>query len=630
MDLPSGAVLLDPNFGTTVVNATDLPSEDIFRAVEEQNRDLFATFRNWAQELEPLQAFQSTSYTQNESPSERRRAGNLWHRDRYVTPTGYFDRMRLAQTAVREDDVVGGVADVTESLAFSAVSFFAEDREEEDVYNQIARKLDLDARLREIWRELFTVSQVYIAVTVKAQKFKVRGTTPEGNQRRKVFDLVAPQRIMLLDPTKVVPVGSPYGNAYEGTESLAYIADRSEHEQFASALAPDGPRDALVRELIVGPYISDLVEQAELSALGIDSKHLWLLDPKKVFRHSLTSPAYQRVADVRMHGVFELLDMKHQLRQMERAHLIGGTNFIVLITKGTDEHPAQASEIANLQAQVRTVARVPILVGDHRLSVEIVTPKLDNTLRAERWNAIDSRITARLYGMFMLGNYAAGASGDDSVKLVKVVARGMESRRHMIRRFLEKRVFEPLFVGNEELKTRPKLQFHPRSIALDFDAAYASFLFDLRQSKDLSRETILSQFDLDQDLEAVNRQREQEEYDEIFQTQVPYSTPAVPPAAPGQPQLPPAPAAPTGQPRDNGGGRRRGGGAAPGSGQGQEPRRRAKRAPAQAGTGDERELTIRLQGVDAMTPDNLDELIRALRAAFQPGETDDADEADPT
>jgi hypothetical protein len=626
MDLPAGTVLLDRDFGTSVVNATDVPNEDIFKAVEEQDRGLFTTFRNWAQQMEPVQAFQ-------EMPtSERRRAGNLWSRDRYVTPMGFIEQMRLAQTAVREDDIVSGVAETSESLAFSSMSFFAEDPEEEDVYNQIARHIDLDSRMREIWRELFSVSQAYVAVTLKPQKFKVRGTTPDGNQRRKVFSLVAPDRVMLLDPTKVVPVGSPYGQAYAGTQSLAYIADRTETEAFASVLGNDGPVDPLVREIVLSKYEPDLREQAELSELGINSGNLWLLDPKKVFRHSLTIPAYRRVADVRMRSVYELLDMKHQLRQMERSHLIAGTNFIVLITKGTDQHPALPAEVTNLMAQVRTVSRVPILVGDHRLHVEIVTPKLDNTLRAERWNAIDSRITARLYGMFMLGNYAAGAGGDDSIKLVKVIARGMESRRHMIVRFMERYVFDPLYEGNEELKSRPKLQFHPRSIALDFDAAYASFLFDLRQANELSRETILNQFDLDQDLEVEYRKREEEEYDEVFQTQVPFSSPN--PAAPGpnQPATQPvkqpakkAVAQPGTGPRDNGGGRRKGGGAAPGTGQGQEPRRRAKRAAAKPAAAEQAELSISINGADGFTSE---ELIRALRAAFQPGENDDADEAD--
>ena len=135
---------------------------------------------------------------------------------------------------------------------------------------------------------------------------------------------------------------------------------------------------------------------------------------------------------------------------------------------------------------MKTVARVPILVGDHRLSVEIVTPKLDNTLKSERWNTVDSRLTARLYGMFQLGNNSAGASSDDSVKLVKVIARGMEARRHMLKRAIERDILRPLYEQNDDLVTPAKLQFNPRAIALDFDAAYASFLFDLRQSNDLS------------------------------------------------------------------------------------------------------------------------------------------------
>jgi hypothetical protein len=174
---------------------------------------------------------------------------------------------------------------------------------------------------------------------------------------------------------------------------------------------------------------------------------------------------------------------------------------------------------------------------------------------------------------------------------VKVIARGLESRRHMIKRSLERYVFKPLLDKNPELESMPKLEFHPRAIALDFDAAYASFLFDLRQANEISRETILNQFDLDEALEAELRKREMVEYDHIFQTQVPFSTPNPAIPAPGQPALPPQPGAPPppkpGPPapkpaappvrRDNGGGRRNGGGAAPGSGQGQPSRRRPDR-----------------------------------------------------
>jgi len=279
-----------------------------------------------------------------------------------------------------------------------------------------------------------------------------------------------------------------------------------------------------------------------------------------------------------MRAVFELLDQKQQLRQMDRAYLIGNTNFVVLITKGSDDLPATPAEIDNLQVQVRQVSRTPILVGDHRLNVSIVTPKLDNTLKAERYNTIDSRITARMYQIMQLGNYSAGAAGDSSIGLVKVIARGLESRRHMIRRTLEKHIFAPMFEMNDAFTTAPRLKFHPQSVALDFDANWATFLLELRANREISRETILSQFDLDQRFEAMLRQREALKYDDIFGTlPPPGSTTPVPPDTPGTvPPAPvPAPTVPTR--RDNGGGRKGGGGRAPGTGQGKPALNPAKR-----------------------------------------------------
>jgi hypothetical protein len=576
VNYPPGTVLLDESFGATVVNATDVPTPAVYEAMSQHDRTLIATFENWIDTTRP-KALLGEEATGSYG-SGNRRNGGIFMRDRYITPLKVWDQMRLAYEAVTTDDIVAGVCETTESLAFSAISIFALEQDEEDAYNQIAANVDLDRRMREIWRDLFIVSQAYIAVWWERQTLQVRGKTPAGNKRRREFTCEAPTEISLLDPLKVVPVGS----MLFGKERLAYIASPDEASQFDEILDVGNKEmdDEIVKRLVTAKYKPSRQEILELQALGIPNvDHLYLLNPDNVFRHTLTRGAYERVAPIRMKSVFELLDMKAQLRQMERAHLIGATNFIVIITKGSDQLPAQPAEIANLQGMVRTLARVPVLVGDHRLNVEIVTPKLDNTLKAERWNTLDSRISGRLLQLMVIGNYSAGAAGDDSIKLVKVMARGMESRRHMIRRSLEKHIFRPLMERNEEFTSMPKLQFHPQAIALDFDAAYASFLFDLRQANEISRETILNQFDLDEGLEAELRKREKVLYDDIFQTQVPFSTPN-PAQPPNQEQDPQAPPGQRGLPRDNGGGRRNGGGAAPGTGQGQPSRRRPDRPAA--------------------------------------------------
>ncbi len=937
-------MVVDRDLGVQVINESgaDVENGAVWQAVVGQHPEVAALVR-WS------------AGTQGHDGSSSGRAGSLFERDRYITPNSIFDQFATARDAAESDDVVSGVLETTESLAFTRMSFLSEDEDEEDVWNQIGADIDLDSRLREMWRELFIYSQFYACVWFGRKNFKVRGKTGKGNQKRREFKgLKVPLGISLLDPTKVVPVGTLLFNQ----ERLAYVADRSEIDMLDAAALGEPDADELARQIIVGHYEPSYLERRQLEKDGIPVIKLYELNPENVWRHTATRSQYQRYATVRMKSVFELLDLKQQLRQMDRAHLIGGplrvdqrlatpdgwkpigaaqvgdkvfsvdgqtteiigvypqgvlpmyrvtftdgaqvicddshpwtvsdragrkrtiklaqildeglfdsngagkqvhrhripvaaplalpgvdlpldpyllgyllgdgslsqsipkitsaedgdypfvaalpegvtavpyesrpgfaqqfglkgsrwrlnevteglrsvglwgvgssdkyipdeylwasadqrwallqglcdsdghssqaggiefssisekladgvvqlaqslggtakvshrlarrrerlyyearcacaptgkrfrqlvdahctvcdepitaepvavqegfdrvchrvwisldqqeapfrlgrkvdqwkprrhrivraihvveqiedaeavciktarddglfltegmvvthnTNFIILVKKGSDTMPAKPAEIANLQSQVRTVARVPVIVGDHRLSVEIITPKTDQTLQPDRYNGLDARITARLYQMFMTGNFAAGAKGDDSIKLAKVVARGMESRRHMLRRTIERKIIKPIFEANEDLTTPSKLRFHPARIDLSFDAALVQFLIDVRDRGDMSRETYLNEVNIDQSDEALLRKREKDRFDKVFTpTNVPFG-PAQP-AVPGAPAAPGAPKPAAEDPRTAGrnkGGNRNGGGAAPGSGQGKAPR----------------------------------------------------------
>lgn len=548
----------------------------------------------------------------------RARQGGLFQRDRFVTPTRVFDQFRVAKDAAETDDVVSGVLESTEALAFNRISFASVDEDEEDIWNQIAFDIDLESRVRELWRELFTASQVYGLTWWGQKSYKVRGHSDKGVKRKRVLNnLTVPLGLTILEPTKVVPVG----NLMFNQEALAYIADRTEVDMLDAAVLNDPEADPVSRQIIVAKYAPPDYERRNLAKEGINADWLYILNPKNVWRHTLTRPQYERFARVRMVSVYELLDLKHQLRQMDRAHLIGGTNFIILIKKGSEHFPAKPEEIDQLKTQVTTVARVPILVGDHRLSVEIVTPKTDNTLSADKHSMLDARITTRLYQMFLIHGGSGTPRSDDSVKLAKVIARGLESRRYMLKRAIERSIVAPCVDANPGLEFYPSLRFHPTRIELDFDAATVQFLLDLRDRGDLSRDSILNELDFDQEDESIKRQREARDYDSIFvQTNVPFSAPgpghAVPvgpggkpneepagtstnvPAIPAAPGAPPPPVVPHGHAPDGspvslpqapnrgakapispkaagraGGGNRNGGGAAPGSGQGQAPRR---------------------------------------------------------
>lgn len=565
--------MVDPDLGIEVLDDTglDLDAKSVWENVLGQNPEVAAIVR-WTSTVQGNDLF-------NQSGS-RSRTGTIFQRDRFVTPGSVHEQFVTARDAVESDDVVSGVADSTESLVFNRMSFLTEDEDEEDVWNQIAADLDLDSRLREMWRELFIYSQFYSVIWWGTKSYKVRGKTSAGNARRKEFNnLKVPLGLTMLDPLKVVPVGGLLFNQ----EKLAYLADPSEIDMLDAAAANDPEADPLARQIILSKYDPNRVEARQLMLDGVTLSFLYLLNPANVFRHTATRSQYQRFAAVRMKSVFELLDLKAQLKQMDRAMLLGGTNFIVLIKKGTDQRPATPKEITALQTQVRTVARVPVIVGDHRLAVEIVTPKTDNTLAPERYNGLDARITARLYQMFMTGNYAAGAQGDDSIKLAMVVARGMESRRRQLRRTMEARVIRPTTDRNDQFTEPPKLRFHPARIELTFDAAMVQFLIDCRDRGDISRETYLNEIDVDQADEAMLRKREKKRYDSTFTpTNVPFTAPNGAPGAPKPVAGQPGGAAQKQASRTAGrnqGGTRNGGGAAPGSGQGQAPRRgRAKEA----------------------------------------------------
>lgn len=505
-------VIIDPD-GTgssaTIINETDVSNSDVFMALAQQAPE-YAALSRWA--------------------SGTRSAGGLFERDRYVTPGNIYQQMEVAQSAAENDDVVSGVLESTEAIAFGRMSFAVMEEDDEDIWAQIAEDIELETRIREMWREMFTVSQFYAAIWWTTKSYRVRGETKKGVKRKKEYtQLKVPAGITLLDPLKVVPVGNMMFNQ----EQLCYAATKSESSMISDVLE-NRASDAMIATLMQEPYeVKDQQERMQLANLGVDPNYLWVLNPKSVWRHTATRPQYRRFADVRLKSVFEILDLKHQLREMDRAHLLGATNFIVLVKKGTDKFPGRQEEISSLQSSVRSMAKVPVIVGDHRLSIEIITPTTDHTLDPDKYRLLNGMLADRLYQTFITNT---SSTKDDSTKLARIVARGMESRRNMLRMAIEKNILKPTYERNKtKFAEAPKMQFHPTQVALMFDPALATYLLDLHQIGDISRETILNQVDLDQTDEARWRQREKDNgLDDIFQSANPYDSPANQSAKPGQ------------------------------------------------------------------------------------------------
>lgn len=190
-----------------------------------------------------------------------------------------------------------------------------------------------------------------------------------------------------------------------------------------------------------GTYTPSQEEAGALGKLGVDTSRLLLMNPDFVFRHTLTRPDYERFADIRMKSLFTILDMKRQLMQADRAHLIGAANYILLIRKGGKDEPALPEEMANLRENYNFIAKMPVIISDHRLNIDIIAPKTDFVLDGSKYEVLDSRILARLLGTLTVGG--KGQRNETQETLSSAVARTMENRRHMLKRTLEMELSTP-------------------------------------------------------------------------------------------------------------------------------------------------------------------------------------------
>ena len=449
----------------------------------------------------------------------------LFDRGKYVSNDNIFQEMVTARAAVRDDDVCSGIVDITEGMAFQGVKWEHPDWDTTDLFNQIAAEHNLDDLVRKIWREEFTYSACVCAFWWDYGEFVVRGETDKGNKKKRKVKIWYPRAITMLDPVKVVPVGL----LAFGQERLAWTASSQESVAY-QAIINGNLQDELMQRFFVGQYVPRQGDELqELTNLQIDCSQLLLMDDQLVARHTSTKPDYLRFPDVRMRSVFRLLDMKQQLMESDRVALIGAANYILLVKKGDKDDPAYPEEIANLKENYTTLAKLPVIFSDHRLNIEIITPKTDFVLNRDKYEVLDNRIASRLLNTLNTAG-SSGQRSDNSLTMSRTVARAMEGRRHMIGRFLEKQIARAVVEHpkNEGIFTEgaPSLAYTPPNIQLDnVDSSAVQAILQARTTGDLSRESFLDYFGFDQEVEHMRVALEQTKYDQTFQTRVPFDSP---------------------------------------------------------------------------------------------------------
>lgn len=481
-----------------VLNTTDVDTRDI--AADPQAHYLASQLTQWVEKARA-------------TPQ-----GGFLDRSTFSFADNPYDNMRAIRDAVTYDDVIGAVADSTEALAFEGgLKWESAEPDDADVFNQLSAQWNLDNVIRVMWRDCFRYEQSVVAKLWAYQDFTVRGKTAKGNARKKVYRNVwAPIRLVTLNNLQVVPIfNGPLRN-----DDLAWQGSEVEMNAYRAAVAEDIPTDPLMTQFFTGSYRPSPTEAATLGKWGVDTQHLLALNPDWVFRHTTTRADYEQFSELRLRSVLPLLDLKRQLIASDRATLVGAANYILLIRKGSDEKPATPNEMSALRENYNFLAKIPVIISDHRLEIDIIAPSQDFALSADKYDTLDKRILARSLAAFT-ASHGGGSSTASASTFENVLAKNIQNRRHMIKRTLEKElaraiVEHPRNAG--KFTAAPSLVFTPHSVSVGQNQYYMSTLLAMRNSREISRDTILEYMGLDEATEAQRLLVEEELYDAIFKT----------------------------------------------------------------------------------------------------------------
>jgi hypothetical protein len=227
-----------------------------------------------------------------------------------------------------------------------------------------------------------------------------------------------------------------------------------------------------------------------------------------------------------MKRVFGLAEAKRLLNLTDWSLLEGAINFLVVVRKGSDKMPAHPLEVANLQSVVRSAARSGVMVGDHRLDVQIIMPNMEFLLDKEKRLLLGRKIAKSMMRLpdFDFGRVEGGGTPEG-----EIVSQVMMSDRLLIKRAIERYLYNDIVSRNPSVfkNGSPSLWFPP--VTITGHKFFNDQALKLRDRGDISRSTTIELAGLDPDAEFARRQEEVDSgFDEVMTPQNVPSTGANP------------------------------------------------------------------------------------------------------
>jgi hypothetical protein len=402
------------------------------------------------------------------------------------------------------DDVAATIGAML-AIAFSeGMENFHADEPVTKVFNKAAKEANLDTSFKQLYRELL-----------------IAGSLTTVCLFTRIDGVVVP-KIGVLEGERVRVIGTDFFGdaelAYVPPAGLKQWLDEFHAERTTAARQAEMRReDPVSAALFMGPV--QVTNREDLIGVTTDA---YRLNPRMA--HRLKMPGDGAYPRPLLTGNFALLEAKRLLNLMDYALLQGGVNFIVVAKKGTDERPALPEEVENLRNVVRGATRTGVIVGDHRLSFEIITPNMDALLSEEKRTLLGRKIAMRLLRLPEHSSDQAGQEGQRSD--VEILSRVIASDRQDIRRHVERHVYGEIAKRNR-LDTEDGARIWFPKIILQGSNYFTDYVLKLRDRGDIPRKFAVEAGGFDWDASVEQRKRELEEGidDTMAPAAVPFSSP---------------------------------------------------------------------------------------------------------
>lgn len=475
--------------------------------------------------------------------------GSMLNRRSFRVPASVLEEICLARSVADTDDDVGSTIGMMVATAFeSGMQNTHEDEVTIALYDEMAAHAHLDYVFGDMYRELLISSSVTTVSLFVRESMQFQ---PDGADRQRTREMAAP--LIGILPAEQVYV---LDNDLFRRSRLAYRPKTASEERFLiEYFSPKTPaaRKAELRRLdpVLTALVTEMVElPADKLLYDADSDEppvanvVFVLNPTMVHRSTLPKGAAKHPRPLLTRN-FALLEAKRLLNIMDFSLLQGGANFLVVAKKGSDQRPAEQLEVDNLHEVVKRASRSGVIIGDHRLSIEIITPKLDELLNPEKRRLVGRKLAMAL---LRLPENATESPGQEGMRAeIEMLTRVIGYDRLLLRRHVENQIYAEVARRNPGDFPKGAANVWFPKIILQGTQYFTDFVLKLRDRGDISRQSTIEAGGFDYRAEVQQRRREKASGDDRALT-----PPPVPFSSPNQ------------GPQDNNSGRPAGGSSGPG------------------------------------------------------------------